>query len=519
MYTPDQRRAVRALHEKGMKVRTIAKALKMSRNTVRDILRDDDPEPPPRPMVPAVIAQNPRLETTIRLLFKQCEGSAIRVHECLAKEHDVRLSYSTLTRCIRKLRLRQRRRGQEAHAEIITGPGVEMQHDTSPMTVRLGRVRVKLHLASLVCGYSRYRYYEFFARWQRFHVKVFLVRGARFLGGVTEWVQVDNAKLIIILGAGPDGEVAPEMERFAGRLGFKFVAIKLGHKNRQGKVEKAHQFVQQNFMKNRRFRDLADLNRQLHAWCRELFHKRVKHQTFAPADRWDEEFAHMRSLPPFISEPARTWSKKVDDYARVWLNSSSYKVPDSLANHWVTVRETGDEVVVLDGSREICRHRRHPECERGHSPIPGERTTKPRRAPAKKPSEEELHLRNIDDAVGRYLDALSSRRVRYSYHRLRRLYRLAGAYPRDIFVSTISEAFARRAFDVNLLERALERKMGHRIHVDLAKGGHLEERPAYRKGQVTPHRLTSQPARGSHAAASSSDDGNEPEPEGQGGQR
>ncbi len=518
MYTTDERRAVRALHEKGMKVRAIAKALKMARNTVRDIIRDGDPEPPPQPMVPAVITKNPGLETTIRLLFKRCEGSAIRVHECLAKEHNVRTSYSTVTRCIRKLRLRQRRRGQEAHVVIVTGPGVEMQHDTSPMTVKLGGARVKLHLASLVCGYSRYRYYEFFARWQRFHVKVFLVRGLRFFGGATEWVQIDNARLIVIIGAGPDGEISPEMERFATRLNFKFVAVKAGHKDRQGKVEKAHQFVQQNFMKGRRFRDLADLNRQLHDWCRELFHKRVKHQTFAPADRWDEELAHMRSLPPFTPDPSRTLSKKVDDYARVWLNSSSYKVPDSLAYRWLTVRETGDEVIVIDGSREVCRHPRYPECERKHARLPGERTTRSRRAPAKKPSAEEIHLRNIDAAVGRYLDALSSRPVRYSYHRLRRLYRLAGAYPKEIFVSMIGEAFARRAFDLNQLERALERKMGHRIHVALTGGGHLDERPAYRKGQVTPHRLVSQPA-GGRDAASSGDDETAPEPEGQGGQR
>ncbi|MBI3893586.1 MAG: transposase [Candidatus Wallbacteria bacterium] len=500
-----------------MKVRALVKALKIARNTVRDIVRGGDAQPSASPTLPAVIQTDRPLEITLRLLFKRCEGSAIRVRECLHKEYGVRMAYSTLTRCIRSLRLRRRRRGQEAHVVIVTGPGVEMQHDTSPMRVRLGRVMVKLHLASLVCGFSRYRYYEFFARWQRFHVKVFLVRGVRFLGGVAEWVQVDNARLIIILGAGPDGEISPEMERFAGRLGFKFVAVYAGDKDRQGKVERAHQFVQQNFMKGRRFKDLADLNQQLLTWCRELFHKRVRHQTFAPADRWDEELAHMRTLPVFIPEPSRIWSRKVDDYGRVWLNGSSYKVPDSLVFKWMSVQETGDEVIVMDGRNEVCRHRRTPECERGHSPLPGERRAKSRRAPTKKPSEEEVHLRSIDPAVGQYLDALRSRPVRYSYARLRRLCRFASQYPREIFVSTIAAALARRAVDLNQLEGVLEQKMGHRIHAASADDGRLEERPAYRKGQVTPHRLQNEPWAGDNGANLCVGDQNEPEPEDQGG--
>ena len=175
MYTPDERRAVLILCQRGMKVRAIVKELSIARNTVRSIVRSTATEPSPEPPVPTAIGHDPQLEIQIRLLFKRCEGSATRTHECLKREHGVQMAYSTLTRYIRSLRLRQRRRGQKAHVEIVTGPGVEMQHDTSPIRVRLGRVMVGLYLASLVCGFSRHRYLEFFARWQRFHLKVFLV--------------------------------------------------------------------------------------------------------------------------------------------------------------------------------------------------------------------------------------------------------------------------------------------------------------------------------------------------------
>lgn len=166
----------------------------------------------------------------------------------------------------------------------------------------------------------------------------------------------------------------------------------------------------------------------------------------------------------------------------------------------------------LDGQSEVCRHRRIPECERKHSPLPGERTTKTKRAPARKASAEEVHLRSLGPEVAGYLDALHSRPVRYSYARLRRLYRLACEYPREIFVPTIAHALARRAFDLNQLERVLEEKMGHRIRTASLGEGSLEERPAYRQGQVTPHQLRSEPAASKTAEESVDDDENEPEP-------
>lgn len=491
----DIQAAARALNRRGLSIRAVAKALHVSRNAVRTALRDETASQPAGPRPPEIAAEHPRLEIFVRLLFKECDGFAQRVQECLEEQHGITMGYSTLTRYLRSLGLRQPRRGRKVSGEIITGPGVEGQLDTSPVRVRLGRETFKLHMAHLILGFSRHRYMEFFARWTRFHAMVFIVHALLWFKGLPRRMSIDNGREIIILGSGVNGVVAPEMERFAKRLGFEFVAIELEHKDRQGKVEKAHQYGQTNFMINRPARNLADLNAQARQWCEKVFHKRVRGQTFAPADRWEEELAYLQPVPLHVPEPSITRSCRADCRARVWLNGSSYRVPDRyVLRRGLLVRETCDEVIVFDGRTELCRHPRTPECERKHSPLAGHPDRKPKRPPQGRMSVEEVHLRSFGPDVAQYLDALESRPIRYSYARLRRLYKLSGTYPREIFVETLKKAVTCRAFDLKVVEEALEREMVHRIqNACLTDDPELEARPAYRKGQVTPHRLQPDP--------------------------
>ncbi|MBI4864706.1 MAG: transposase [Candidatus Riflebacteria bacterium] len=487
--------AARTLNRRGLSIRAVARALHVSRNAARNALRGKTALQVVGPQPPEITAEHPRLEIFVRLLFKECDGSAQRVQECLEEQHGITMGYSTLTRYLRNLGLRQPRRGRKVSGEIITGPGVEGQLDTSPVHVRLGLEIFKLYMAHLILGFSRHRYMEFFARWTRFHAMVFIVHALFWFKGLPRRMGIDNGREIIILGSGVNGVVALEMERFAERLGFEFAAIELEHKDRQGKVEKAHQYGQSNFLINRPACNLADLNAQAREWCEKVFHKRVRGQTFAPADRWEEDLAHLQPVPLHVPEPSITRLCRADDRARVWLNGSSYRVPDRyVLRRGLLVRETGDQVIVFDGRTEVCRHSRTPECERKHSPLVGYPDRKPKRPPQGRLSAEEVHLRSFGPDVAQYLDALESRPIRYSYARLRRLYKLSHAYPREIFVETLKKAVACRAFDLKVVAEALELKMAHRIQdACLTNDPELEARPAYRKGQVTPHRLQPDP--------------------------
>ena len=94
MLDSDLRKMVlRLRHEKGMGKRQIAKALKISRNSVRKILNRGTDE------VPAIERAQlalPHVEEILEL-YAECRGNLVRVQEELFERYQAELSYSTLT--------------------------------------------------------------------------------------------------------------------------------------------------------------------------------------------------------------------------------------------------------------------------------------------------------------------------------------------------------------------------------------------------------------------------------------
>jgi hypothetical protein len=82
-------------------------------------------------------------------LLKRCKGNVVRVQEILQDTHHHPIPYSTLTRIIRELELREERRTRRSGTYDF-GPGQEMQHDTSPHSVLIEGKRLKAQCAGLL---------------------------------------------------------------------------------------------------------------------------------------------------------------------------------------------------------------------------------------------------------------------------------------------------------------------------------------------------------------------------------
>ena len=117
-------------------------------------------------------------------------------------------------------------------------PGVEMQHDTSPHEVEVGGRKYKAQTASAVLCYSRMLFFQINPTFQRFDCKVFLTDAVRYMNGAPERVMIDNTHVVVLRGTGREMVPVPEMEAFADRLGFRFVAHAVGHANRSARVER-----------------------------------------------------------------------------------------------------------------------------------------------------------------------------------------------------------------------------------------------------------------------------------------
>src|SRR5260221_3473182 len=89
------RNSARVLKEQGRSLYAISRLLKLSRNTVRRILREREAAALPPPCEPQTLA---KLEDA----FTRGGGNVVRVQQLLAEENNLQIPYSTLTRWIRE---------------------------------------------------------------------------------------------------------------------------------------------------------------------------------------------------------------------------------------------------------------------------------------------------------------------------------------------------------------------------------------------------------------------------------
>src|SRR5438093_2540373 len=345
------RQAILELHRRGQGVRAIARALRISRAAVRDVLRRGSAE------VPRLARPEKALEhrEDILRLLAQCEGSFMRVHEELTKT-GFPLSYPALTAFCRRHGIGQVPTQPAGRYDFA--PGQEMQHDTSPHDLHLGGKVRRVQTASLVLGYSRMLFFQFYPQFRRFECKVFLTDALRYLDGACRTCMIDNTHVVVLKGTGRDMIPVPEMAAFAERFGFTFTAHARGDANRSGRVERMFRFIERGFLPGRRFTDWADANRQARAWCDRVNARPKRRLQATPRELFAVEHPALRRLPRWIPEPYPIHERLVDVEGYITLDTKHYSVPTVFIARRLEVRETPDRVVIYEGPRELTSHAR-----------------------------------------------------------------------------------------------------------------------------------------------------------------
>lgn len=436
--------------------------------------------PPPRHLKPHRL--EPQLNA-IRELYADCRGNLVRVREELEARHGVTAPYTTLTRYCRKHGIGIEEK--EAAGRILTGPGEEMQHDTSPYAIELGGKRVKRQCASLVLGYSRRLFIRFYERFDRFHCKIFLTEAFQFNGGTCRQCVIDNSHVVIACGTGKNAQVSPEMEAFEKRFGFQFLAHELGHADRSGKVERPFWYIERNFLAGRRFKDDADLNRQAQGWLDEKANvRRLRELGASPAELFAAERPKLVPLPLFVPEVYQIHRREVDAYGYVHLHGMRYSAPAKAIGQSLTVRESEREVVLLQGQEELARHPKLNGLE-GHnqSTLPGHGHHGHRPKPA---FPEEERLKSLGQTMSDYLAKLKrGRGHRYGWS-LRKLYALTCQYKIEDVLQAVSKADEHGLFDVGRIEAIILADAARQDYLLPLERQDYEDSDEYRKGAGTP---------------------------------
>jgi transposase len=453
MLSQAQRTTILELHAQGVGKREIARVLKVSRLTIRKVLRSNSVQVPslPRPEKAAPYRQQ------ILELMTACKGNLVRVREELAVS-GVNLSYSTLTAFCHRHGIGQPPAVAAGTYDFL--PGEEMQHDTSPHEVLLAGKRRKVQTASAVLCYSRMLFFQMYPTFQRFDCKVFLTEALRYFGGSPrERVMIDNTHVVVLRGTGRQMVPVTEMAAFAERFGFRFQAHERGDANRSGRVERPFHFIEHNFLAGRSFSRWEDLNQQARQWCDRVNATYKKHIRAIPRELFVLEQRHLHPLPVWVPEVYRLHERLVDVEGYVALHSNRYSVPLTWIGRRVEVRETKDKVELQLDARNLVTHQRIAEAEHRRVFLPQHRPPRGQGVWRPHPYPEETLLLKAAPELADYLAALKQHSRKLIVLVLRQLLRLVREYPREPLRAAVQEAARYGLYDLDRVERMILRRV------------------------------------------------------------
>ena len=446
MITEENRQAIMSLHARGVPIRQIGKILTISRNAVKRVIRGTW-------QVPQRRSRYEDLSSTIREAFALARGNVERVREILDdKGHTV--PYSTLTRIVRDLELREDRKKRSG--TYTFGPGEEAQHDTSPYQVVIGGTKVKAQCAGLVLAYSRRLYIQFFPVFTRFEARVFLDSAFRYMDGTCPRCTIDNSSVIVAHGSGPDADIAPEMVRFGEIFGVGFVPHAVGDANRSARIERSFWYVESNFLAGRTFSDWHDLNEQAVRWCTTVANQKVKRSLgMSPEGAYVMEKPYLTPLPPYIPPVYQTFSRCVDTEGYVAVDTNRYSVPERLTGTDVEVHKLWDRVEIFAKNQRVADHPRIMDKRETKVTSAGHHEPLHRARTYEGPCSEEKVLVGQHEWLDTFVEGLKKRSSGRGVRTLRRLLELRRTYPLEAFEKATIEALHYGLFDLARLEQMI----------------------------------------------------------------
>lgn len=357
MQEPETVHQMLALHALGWGTKRIAGELGVARNTVKRYLAAGGYVPYQSPMRPGKLAG---LEAWLKEQFLQHRGNCDVVRQELARVHGQGVSLRTVERACRPYRAELAARAR-ATLRFETPPGKQMQIDFGVATVEIGGQMTPVHLFVATLGYSRLGFVAIYSHERQAAWFAGLEGAFAHFGGIPREVLMDNAKSLVERHNVQTREVVfnERLHAFARHWGFTPKACAPYRPRTKGKDENGVGYVKKNALAGRPFASWAALEAHLAQWQREVADVR-RHGTTGEAPRSRFERDERSALAPLNGRPPYTQARElhriVNSEACVEIDTHRYSVPWRLIGESVTVRVTGEDLVVSHAGRDVARH-------------------------------------------------------------------------------------------------------------------------------------------------------------------
>lgn len=449
------------LHRQGMKWRAIARALRISRNTVRRIVHHHQlTRQSPHCVLSATHPWlrsskldrfRPRIDELLRLYP---DITAQRVFECL-REQDFAGGYTIVKDLVR--RIRPRKPPKPSLQTPPREPGEMAECDWSPYALSFTHAPpAALQVFGYTLRYSTRKFYSFHEG-NGLHP---LMDGHRHaferFGGAARRCKYDSQKPVVLRWEGGQPIYNPRFIDFATHYEFSPVACRRGHPNDKPRVERSFYELTLSFFRGRSFRDRADLAGQLTLWLDTIADlrplKRMRRGT--RLELFAEEQPLLRALPAHPYDTARVLYKLCDLEGFIAWEGSWYSLPYEHVTEILPVRITENELFIYRADLScIARHPLLPRGAQLSSILDGHR---PRHA-ERGPDLDQLRraFADLGEGASAYLGALEKHQARSAAYHARKVLALREGYDTTALLAALAHARAYGALEHTAVERIL----------------------------------------------------------------
>jgi len=263
--------------------------------------------------------------------------SGQRIWQDLIGDYGFEGSYSSVKRFIRRLgkatplpfRRMECEAGHEAQVDFGTGAWI----------IEDGRKR-RTHVLRIVLSHSRKGYSEAVLKQDSENFIRVLENAFHAFGGVPRTLVIDNLKAAVNKADWFDPELNPKVVAFARHYNFVVLPTKPYTPRHKGKVESGIKYVKNNALKGRVFASLAEHNRFLSEWERQVADTRIHGTTRKQVARHFRE-VEQAALQPLAGERFpfyREGRRKVNRDGHIEVARAYYSVPPEYLGRQVWVR-------------------------------------------------------------------------------------------------------------------------------------------------------------------------------------
>lgn len=357
---------IRLARRRGDSIRRIARDLRLSRNTVRKVLRGGETEftyernvqPLPR-LGPYLVDLEGFLEEDEKLPKKRRRTCQVLFEELSGRGYEG--GYDSVRRYAAKWRREHRRLSAPVFIPLTFAPGEAFQFDWSQELVLLSGVATRVNVAHVRLCASRMFFVACYPRQSQEMLFDAHRRAFEFFGGTCQRGIYDNPKtMVTTIARNRQRTVHPRFARMCSHYLFEPDFCNPASGWEKGQVENQVGVVRRRFFTPRPgFKDLVELNAwladQCLAWAMKARHPEMRERTVFEV--FEEEKAHLipvaRPFDGYSEEHAR-----VSGESLVRFDRNRYSVECAQAGRAVEVRAYADTVVLLADGREVGRHAR-----------------------------------------------------------------------------------------------------------------------------------------------------------------